>query len=408
MFNLDRWHEIFYSIKQNKLRTFLSGLTISLGLFIFILLSGIGNGLKNGFSLQFILDSPNLISYIPGITSRAYAGLQEYRTITLKNEDLDLINKNYSNQLKYKTSTSSSSENVFYKNESGNYSIIATYPEKKYIEKIIITSGRYLNNYDLQNESKFAVIGRLVQKDLFKNENPLGKYINIGNTNYKIIGVFNNKDGDNYERIIYIPIRTHQKQKSNTDIINQIDVVYNDNISPTKAIELGENIKTTLKTKLKISKEDNNGLIVRNKAENMEKPLAFFNVISFLVLFIGFGTIMAGIIGISNIMVFIVKERTKEIGVRKALGAHPWNIIGLILQESIFITLISGIFGALVGILVLNLIKDRYVEILIINPSVSWKLILYATLALVIFGAIAGFIPARNAAKIKPVEALKD
>lgn len=407
MFDIDRWQEIFYSIKQNKLRAFLSGFTITLGLFIFIILFGIGNGLQNGFMSQFIRDATNLISIFPGRATEAYKGLQENRNITLKNEDLNLIKKVYNKELEYKTSVISTSDTVRYGMETGKYPIQGIFPEKQYIEKIVMISGRFISKNDMNNDQKFAAIGRLIEKDLFKNENALGKYISIGGINYKIIGVFSDSGGDREERIIYVPITTLQLAKKNSDTINQIDLSYTPSMNPLQAIKLGKNIEMDLRSKLKISPSDKSGLYVRNNAENMGDTFAFFAVISFLVIFIGFGTIMAGIIGISNIMVYIVKERTKEIGVRKALGAKPSNIIGLILHESIFITVISGILGVLLGILTLYLIGDHLSDYFIVDPSVSWTLILFATFCLIIFGSIAGFIPARRAAKIKPIEALR-
>ena len=406
MFSIDRWQEIFYSIKQNKLRTFLSGFTISLGLFIFIILFGFGNGLKNGFSRDFILDSSSTINIIPGKTTEAYLGLQQNRNITLKNEDFDLVRKEYNHELEYKTATITQPENVIYKTSSGIYTVQATYPDKQYIEKAIVTSGRFLNQSDINNQTKFAVIGRLVEKDLFKNEKALGKYINIGGINYKVVGIFSDEGGDNDERIIYIPITTLQILKKNTDEVSQIDVAYLSDMEPSVAVKLGDEIEKTLRTKLKISPSDRTGLVIRNRAQNMEDTYSFFMVISSLVMFIGFGTIMAGIIGISNIMVYIVKERTKEIGIRKALGARPLSIVGLILQESIFITVLSGITGVALGSLTLYLIGNNLSTYLIVDPSVSKELLFFATLSLITFGYIAVFIPDRKAAKIKPIEAL--
>ncbi|QYN49049.1 FtsX-like permease family protein [Apibacter sp. ESL0432] len=406
MFNIDRWQEIFYSIKQNKLRTFLSGFTISLGLFIFIILFGFGNGLKNGFSQAFILDSSSTINIIPGKAIEAYLGLQQNRDVTLKNEDLELVKKEFDENLEFKTATITQPENVTYRTSSGIYTVQATYPDKQYIEKAIITSGRFLNQSDIINKTKFAVIGRLVEKDLFKNEKALGKYINIGGINYKVVGIFYDEGGDNDERIIYIPISTLQSLKKNTDHVSQIDVAYLSDMKPSVAVKLGDEIERTLRSKLKISPTDKTGLVIRNRAQNMEDTYSFFTVISSLVMFIGFGTIMAGIIGISNIMVYIVKERTKEIGIRKALGAKPFSIVWLILQESIFITVISGISGVILGSLALYFIGNNLSTYLIVDPSVSKELLIFATVSLITFGTVAGFIPARKAAKIKPIEAL--
>ncbi|MDR2121607.1 MAG: ABC transporter permease [Flavobacteriaceae bacterium] len=406
MFNIDHWQEIFISIKQNKLRTFLSGFTITLGLFIFIMLFGLGNGLKNGFTRIFIHDAENQISFIPGRATEIYLGLQSNRTSVLKNKDINFIKEKYDDVLVYKTATISQTENVSYKTESGLYSVQATYPEKQHIEKIIITSGRFITKQDMDNKFKFAAIGRLVEKDLFKNKSAIGQYLTVGKINYKVIGVFQSKKGDNEERIIYIPITAIQSIKKNSDTVNQINVTYIPTMKPNQAIKLGKDIEKDLRSRLKISSSDKTALFVRNSAETMKNIFAYLDVISFFIMFIGSGTITAGIIGISNIMVYTVKERTKEIGIRKALGARPSNIVWLILQESIFITSISGILGVSLGTTTLHLIKDSFTELFIVDPSVSWNLIIYSAISLITFGIIAGFIPSRQAAKIKPIDAL--
>ncbi|MGM5629669.1 ABC transporter permease [Apibacter raozihei] len=408
MFDLERWQEIFYSISQNKLRTFLSGFTITLGLFIFIILFGMGNGLQNGFMEQFINRASNVITFKPGKASEAFLGLQENRTITLKNEDLDLIDKEHGKNLEYKTSQFSKPNTpIVFGKETGYYTVQGTYPDKQYIEKVTLTAGRFITKNDMDSRNKFAVIGRLVERDLFKRENALGKYISIAGINYRVIGTYTDEGGDAEERIIYTPLTTMQLNDKNSDTIKQIDISYTPTMDPKRAIELGKNIDRDLRAKLKISPTDKSGLYLRNTAEAMGNTFAILTVITVLVLFIGFGTIIAGIIGISNIMVFIVKERTKEIGIRKALGARPSSIVGLILQESIFITIISGFAGVGLGVLTLNLIGNKFDRYFILNPSVNWSTIITATICLIFFGAIAGFIPAKKAAKIKPIEALR-
>lgn len=406
MFEIDRWQEIFYSIGKNKLRTFLSGFTIALGLFIFIILFGFGNGLQNGFMSQFIRDATNIINFYPGRTTKAYKGMQENRNITFKNEDLEVLSKKYKNQLQYKTGRLSSNSKVIFGAESGSYSVEGVYPEKQYLEKAKVINGRFFSYNDMQNRYKVAIIGRLVEKDLFKHENALNKYIDINGINYQVIGVFSDDGGDREERIIYVPLTTFQQGKKSSDTLEQINLSYNEAMNPQQAIELGNNIDQTLRAKLGIAPDDQNGLYMRNNAKNMNNTFAFLLVITILVTFIGFGTIVAGIIGISNIMVYIVKERTKEIGIRKALGAKPGSIVGLILQEAIFITVASGIIGVVLGIAVLSMIGDSLKDYLILNPTVGVGVVSFALFCLIISGIIAGFVPAYKAAKIKPIEAL--
>jgi putative ABC transport system permease protein len=207
--------------------------------------------------------------------------------------------------------------------------------------------------------------------------------------------------------MISVPISTLQQLKKGSDTLSRIYITYNPNLSPAEAIAYSDQLEENLKKELKVSPDDENAIRVNNNAQNMEKTFQFLLIISLIVGFIGLGTLLAGIIGISNIMVYIVKERTKEIGVRKAIGAKPKDIVGLIIQESVVITVISGIIGVGLGVLTLTLIGDSLEEYFIMAPSVGWGLISVAFVCLVFAGLISGFVPAFRASKIKPIEALR-
>lgn len=216
MFNRDRWREIFDTISKNELRTFLSGFTVALGIFIFIILFGLGNGLKNTFQEFFLDDASNTIFIYPGKTSEPYKGFKANRRIEFKNEDLKEIDENFAFFIEYLTPRITRSALTRYKNESNTYPTRAVAPGHQFIEKTILMKGRYINPSDLEEKKKSAVIGRLVAKDLFKGEDPIGKYINIGTIAFKVIGVFQDDGGDNEERNIYIPYTTRQLiEKSN-------------------------------------------------------------------------------------------------------------------------------------------------------------------------------------------------
>jgi len=406
MFDLDRWQEIFSSIRSNMLRTVLSGFTVALGLYIFIVLFGIGTGLKNAFNDGF-RSAQNLISISSGRTSLAYAGLQADRLISFNNDDLEAITTENKKNIEYSSPIYSTFWTVKYGKESGNYGINGAGEEEVYIKNRTVLDGRYLSPADIKENRNVAVIGKMVHRDLIKNGNPIGKELDINGTIFKVIGVFSDNQGDWAERSISIPITTMQQLKKSSDTISEISLTYNMELSPDEAIQFGEELKNQLQERKKVSPEDEQAIWVFNNAENTKNGTMFLSVIIIIVGFIGIGTLVAGIIGISNIMVYIVKERTLEIGIRKAIGARPISIVVLILQESIVITVLSGIIGVLLGVLSLRLIGNNLREYFILDPNVGWGAIFSAFVCLVISGAVAGFVPAYRASKIKPIEALR-
>jgi putative ABC transport system permease protein len=407
MFDLDRWREIFESIRSNVLRTVLSGFTVALGLYIFIVLFGIGKGLQNAFTEGFARDATNLITIFTRKTTIAYGGLQSDRKIVLKNEDYEQLKNTTPEKLESATPRYSANLTVKYGRESGNYQISGANPNEQIIENRDVIDGRYINERDISLKQNVAVIGRMVQRDLIKNSSPIGKDLDINGTFFKVIGVFSDDGGDFDERMITVPISTLQQLKKGSDTVNTIFLTYNPEMSVDEAIKYGEDVEKQLKAKHKVSPDDENGVVVRNNAKNMQDTFQFLFIITIIVGFIGMGTLLAGIIGISNIMVYIVKERTQEIGVRKAIGAKPQSIVGLIMQESIVITVISGLIGVALGVLTLYLIDDSLDKYFIKSPSVGWGLIIVAFISLVISGLIAGFVPAYRASRIKPIEALR-
>ncbi|WP_299431503.1 ABC transporter permease [uncultured Maribacter sp.] len=408
MFSRDNWKEIFETIQKNKLRTFLSGFTVALGILIFVVLFGFGNGLKNTFSKFFEDDAQNIITLFPGQTSKPYKGYKSGRRIEFDNSDLEDIKTNFPIFLEYITPRISRNGLVKYKNESNNYSTRAVAPSHQIAEKTIIMKGRYLNVKDIKEKSKTAVIGRLVEKDLFGAKNAMGKYIDIAGSAFKVIGVYQDEGGDDEERRIYIPYTTRQLIEKNTDKVDQIIVAFRPELGYAGALALDKGITEFIKNKKFINPNDQNGLYVRNVAEGLKNTQQMAFVLQMIVGFVAIGTIIAGIIGISNIMVFVVKERTKELGIRKALGATPKAVIGTILLESVFITTVFGFIGMIIGIAILNSMGDKLKDRFITDPYIDMPIAIGATILLIIFGAIAGYIPAKRAARIKPIVALRD
>jgi len=408
MFSRDRWQEIFETIRKNKLRTVLSGFTVALGIFIFIVLFGFGNGLKNSFKQFFLDDATNTLFVYPGRTSKPYRGFKANRRIEFENSDLKDIKENFKFFVEDITPRINRSARVRYKGESDNYSSRAVAPAHQFIEKTIIMKGRFINEDDVENKTKNVVIGRLVANDLFKNEDPIGKYLEMGTSAFKVVGVFQDQSGDREEWLIYLPYTTRQLLEKNNDKVNSIIVSFRPELGYATALVFEKQLRLFLKNKKDIDPRDNNGIRIRNVADQIRQNQQFASVLQIIVAFVGIGTLIAGIIGISNIMVFVVKERTKELGIRKALGATPKSVIAMVLQESIFITAVSGIIGMMAGIALLSNMGDRLEQFFIIDPYVDNLTAFIATILLIIFGAIAGYIPAKRAAGIKPIVALRD
>ncbi len=408
MFSRDRWREIFETISKNKLRTFLSGFTVALGIFIFIILFGLGNGLKNTFQEFFLDDASNAIFLYPGKTSMPYKGFKANRRIEFENEDLEDVKQNFPMFTEYVTPRISRSALTRYKNESNSYTTRGVAPGHQFIEKTLLMKGRYINERDLENKTKVAVIGRMVAKDLFKTEEPIGKYIDIGSTAFKVVGVFQDDGGDREERYIYLPYTTRQLLEKGNDKVDQLIVTFPKEMGHAGAIAFETSLKRYFKDKKSIDPRDPNGIYFQNLTDELKQSQQFAVVLQLIVSFVGLGTLIAGIIGISNIMVFVVKERTKELGIRKALGATPRSVIQMILQESVFITTISGYLGLFLGIVVLKNIGLKLEDYFIKDPFIDFSTALAATVVLIIFGAVAGYIPAKRASSIKPIVALRD
>ena len=408
MFDLDRWLEIFQTIRKNKLRTALSGFTIAFAILLFTLLFGVGNGLKHTFEKQFAGDSQNSIYIRSGRTTKPYKGLQSGRTIQFRNDDSKLMNEEFEDKIQYFSPTIERFMQAIYKGEQNNYTVRAVYPDYQPLESAVIQDGRFLTYLDIEKRAKVVAIGRLVEKDLFGALSAVGKNINLEGISYKVVGVFNDPGGDNDERFIYAPFTTFQGMYKPNDEIDRFGLTFNPSLTVDEALAFSNLLTKMLKEKHNIDPRDQGAIRVQNYAEGTKNVEQFMTVLNIIILFIGIGTLVAGVIGISNIMVYIVKERTKELGIRKALGATPNSIVGMIMLESIFITALAGYAGLLIGVFTLKAIGNRLEEYFITNPSVETYVVVGATIVLIIAGTIAGYIPAKRAARIKPIVALND
>lgn len=413
MFNIERWQEIFEAIAKNKLRTFLTGVSVASGIFILVILLGAGKGLQNGIERQFENDANGLISFWSGTTTKEYKGLNPGRRIQFRNSDFDASVQKFDDKLEIKSANFIFWNGVMaYGKETGNYRYIGVYPDYQAVENAKVVEGRFINDNDLIHSEKVTVIGQKVKLDLFKDKNPIGEQLVISGINFKVVGIFTDPAGEREESRVYLPFTTTQKAFGVGDKISNLDFTLKKKDTYEEALaqsnKFTKELSLLLKSKNMIAPEDDGAIGINNSIENAKQ---FYDLNLYIRLFfwwVGICTIIAGVVGVSNIMLIIVKERTKEIGIRKALGASPISIIGMILHESVFITTIAGFVGLLASLLLLELVGPQIKSDYFLNPEVDFSVALTTLVILVVAGAIAGFFPAYRAAKIKPIVALRD
>jgi putative ABC transport system permease protein len=413
MFNIERWQEIFEAIAKNKLRTFLTGLSVASGIFILVILLGVGKGLQNGIEKQFERDAAGIIEVWSGATTKAYKGLNPGRQIQFRNSDYDITVQKYGDLFDKNGATYNAwGASIVYGKESGNYQYRGVNPDYLAIENATIIKGRFVNANDMINSEKVAVIGQKISLDLFKGKDPIGEKIAINNINFKVVGVFTDPAGEREEGRVYLPLSTTQQVYGVGDKVSVLFYTLKKKDTYEEAVAEASQFSTDLglllRGKNSIAPDDESAIGINNSIVEAKK---FYDLNLYIRLFfwwVGICTIIAGVVGVSNIMMIIVKERTKEIGIRKALGATPFSIIGMILHESIFITSISGFIGLLTGLALLELIGPQAESEYFRNPQVDFNVAISTVFVLVIAGALAGFIPAYRAAKIKPIVALRD
>ena len=409
MFNLDRWQEIFETLRRHKLRTFLTALSVAWGILMLIILLGAGTGLQNGVEYDFRDDAVNSIWLFPGKTSLPYEGHAVGRELQLTNEDYDQVKRLISG-VEYITARYNIRGNlVAYGNKKSSFDVRSTHPDHKYLENTLTIRGRFLDDLDITQHHKVAAIGVPVAEFLFGEDvDPLGKWIQIGGIPYQVVGLFEDTGGEGEMMKIYIPVSTAQLAYGGGDRIDQLMFTVGDaSVEKSKRIE--EEVLALLSKKYHFSPEDKQALRIRNNVENFREMQQIFGGIRLFVWIVGIGTIIAGIVGVSNIMLIAVKERTREIGVRKAVGATPGSIIAMIVQESIFLTGVSGYLGLLSGVTLLELV-NRYMpeNDFVRDLQVDMRVAISATILMVIAGVLAGFFPAWRAARVDPVVALRD
>ena len=415
MFDLDKWQEIFATIKKNKMRTFLTGFSVAWGIFMLMILLGSGNGLSNGVANNFMNDAVNAMWIWTGETTIPHQGLKSGRPIQFHNDDYDIVREIPGVETASGRYFMGNTRYSFGK-ESGEYTTITCHPELNSVENMQMTEGRFINQVDIIQTRKVVVIGQDIKDALFKDTPALGEYVTVNKVPFKVVGVCI-EPGSTRNRNAYMPVSTAQKIFSGSNRLHNFALTINgQTLEQSQQIE--ERIRSTFARKLRFDEKDDSALGMYNKLENYIQTMRIFQAIRIFIWIIGIGTLIAGIVGVSNIMLIVVKERTKEIGIRKAIGASPASVIGLILLESVMITTLAGYIGLVLGTGLMEGINYLMVqsagdasqqgETIFMNPTVDFGVAVSATLLLIVAGAIAGYIPAKRAASIKPIVALRD
>ena len=379
-----------------------------------MLLLGFGKGLQNGSMKNFENDAANSIWFHGGQTSMGYNGVGPGRKIRFENEDRDMVSRQTGVDKAGSRQTSWQSS-ISYKNNATTAEICWIHPDYRYLEQLIITSGRFLNQKDYDEETKVVCVGKAAVELLFdKGEQPLEKYIVLNGAPFKVIGTFEDPGGDRDNRRLYIPVTTGQKAFNGGNHTENIQLLTS-STDPDASKVLEEKVTSILQKKYNISPDDKRAIEVWNNLESYLQVMGIFSIINIIVWVVGIMTLMAGIIGVANIMLITVKERTREIGIRKAMGATPGSILAMIMQEAVLITVASGYLGLALGVLVLE--KGWILDLLnliniptefIVNPSVDFRTAMVATIILIVAGTMAGLIPAIRAANINPMQAIRD
>ena len=413
MFDIERWQEIFDTIRKNKLRTFLTGLSVASGIFILVILLGFGQGMRNGIEQEFKQDASTSIWAWPGMTSKGYKGLNPGRRIRFVNENFETVSSMYEEDIEYESSRIFVRDiTVNYGKEALIYGVQGVSTDFQFIENTAMLEGRFVNHLDELATGKVAIIGNKIKKDVFNEvDSPLGEMIDISGIPFKVIGVFREMREQEEERI-YIPITTAQKVFNGGNRVNNmaytLPPVENFDEAVAQAVAFKENLKSYLQQAHTVAPDDNGALEVWSAMEEAKRYYGLTGNIKLFFWFVGICTFIAGVVGVSNIMMIVVRERTREIGIRKALGAKPWSIIGMILHEAIFVTAISGFAGLIFSMGLSELVGPNIEVDYVLNPSVSFNVAFSTVIVLIVAGTLAGFVPAWRAARVQVIESLRD
>lgn len=417
MFNKDRWKEILEVLSNNVFRTLATSFGVGWGIFILIILLAAGKGLENGIRADFGDIATNTMFMWSRNTTMAYKGLPKGRRFNFKLEDVQAISDNVPN-LRFISPRNQlggfgGGNNVVRGLKAGAFNVYGDYPQIIRQEPMTITSGRFMNQNDVEDKRKVAVIGEGVKNELYdKEEDVLGTYVKIQGVNFMVVGTYKKKsndgDGEEGQKEIFMPFTAFSQAFNMGNDVGWMAITAQDGSSISN---LKEKIVNVVKENRKIHPDDKRAVGYFDLYEQFNRVESLFGALRWVAYFVGVLVLLSGIIGVSNIMLIVIKERTKEIGIRRALGEAPWSIKKQILMESIFLTIISGMVGIIFGaafIYGVNAVLDTIGPVdMFINPSVSLGVVVSALVILIFSGLLAGFIPAQSAIKIRPIEALR-
>ena len=409
LFDSDTWQEIYGSIRKNKVRTIITIIGVLWGIFLLVVLLGAARGMENNFKKLFGTFATNSVFVWTQSTDTPFKGFQKGRQFSLTFNDIDVLKRKYRKEIKLLAPRNQTSNLLVKGFKTGNFNVNGDYPILDKIQKKNLIYGRFLNTNDILSKAKVCVIEEEIYKQLFdKNEQPIGQYVIINNISYKVIGVYKRGNISFDGNAAYIPFTTYQVVYNTANKIDWMMITANDGVN-IKQME--KDILLTLKNLHKVHPDDKRAFGSVNLAVEIGKITGFLTGMQFLTWFVGIATLIAGVFAIGNILLITVKERTKEIGIRRALGATPKNIRQQIILESVFLTTVAGMLGIVFGATVLYIIDAAFgqgPDATLINPTVNIPVILIAFGILIILGTSIGMIPAYMATIVKPIEALRE
>jgi putative ABC transport system permease protein len=410
----DFLHEIMATIRRNKMRTFLTGFAVAWGIFLLIILLGAGNGLRNGVMSNFGSQGQNQISINTGRTSMPYGGYQAGRVIRFDDRDIDLLRHKIPN-IGYLSAGRGRTATLTRGDEYGSWFCDGVTQDEQFLfdVKIYRNQGRFINNIDVTQRRKVIVLSNLISEVLFGEQNPVGRYVEVDQTAFQVIGVF---DDENRQDKAYIPFTTAQMLWFGGWGVSWIGFTVSGLNSEAEIDAFDENLRKTFATFHRFDPKDRSAMYLYSGAKEALSFRKVFTGINIFILIIGVASMMAGIIGVGNIMLITVRERTREIGIRKAIGATPLSILQLIIFEAVFIMTVSGYVGILLGIGVTEAASKLFFSgtggennmiTFFLNPTVEMGTVIGATLFLIVCGTFAGLIPALKATRVRPIEAMR-
>ncbi len=410
LFDRDTWQEIYSSIRKNKIRTGITIIGVMWGIFLLVVLLGAAKGVENNFNKIFGSFATNSMFIWAQQTSKPFKGFQEGKRLTLKMSDVHNI-RNEIEGLEFVVPRHQTSALAINKFKTGNFGLFGDFPELDKVDKKALVYGRFINDNDIQEKRKVCVIEEEIYKQLFdKDEYPIGQYIKINNINYRVIGMY--KTGllrtGGPQGNIHIPFTTFQQVYNRGDSIGWMMITA---LPEYDIVQVEADIKLLLRNMHNVHPKDNRAFGSFNLGKEIAKVTGFLTGMQFLTWFVGIATLIAGVFAIGNILLITVKERTKEIGIRRAIGAKPWEIKRHIILESVFLTSIAGALGIIFGGLILMLIDatmGQGEDAALTNPTVDIPVIIIAAVTLVVLGTLIGLIPAQTAVSIRPIEALRE